>query len=505
MFGRQSSVPIWPRKRTVVVLLFLLMAGNVTRFHTTKIKHLTTMATMIPREVFVGGLILSAPLYLVCLVWYYIRGDHFPIKQLAPVNLVIVLHVVVGTSGTVIVLSDAFPSDPVLSGCTSLMYSLSFFLYCLLILITYGVVWVCRRDALIKLRLQNQQQWFGFTLVDVEMSTAKLTTYLPLFLEDMLLKMFERIGEHRLFACFSGFFMLCAIGDCALISTYVERMAGVQVHDVECYPLIRIGIAYKIILLVVVTCVSILIWGILLHLKDNFGIRGLAFRVSLFLGAAVIFIALNLVPNAAQVLLFDTRAWGFCIGLIFIPGIFISFGYYYIWQTYRNEREVEPSQPLDNSLSPNAVPTVRVQLGVVLSDSNGKKLLQNFMTSEYSLENLMFVEACSAFEQAVQSPSSDKDLGNIATSIMDNFIKDSGQFTVNISFKKRKELTDNFEDVLEKLNVEKKEDISKFFDAAKEEVLVMIAKDTFTRFKLTKEYLDWADLGQTTSTLMQDW
>jgi hypothetical protein len=464
--------------------------------------------TAIPREVFVTGLILSVTLYLVCLAWYHIRRDHFPIKHLAPVKLVIIGHFIAGACGTIIVLSDAFPSDPILSGCISVMFSLSFFIYCLLLSICYGVMWVCRREALTKLKLQNQQQWLGFNLLDVEMATAKLKTYLPLFLENMLLKMFEKIGENRLFASFSGFFILCAIGDFAIISTYVEQMQGVQAHDVECYPLIRIFSAYKMILFAVVAFMSILVWGILLHLKDNFGIRGLVFRVTIFLASTVIFVAWNLVPNAAQILLFDTRAWGFCIGLIFIPGIFLSFGYYYIWQTYRNERQLEPSEALDASITPNAIPTVRVQLDAVLCDSTGKKLLQNFMTSEYSIENLMFVEACSAFEQAVQSPSPDKDLVDIAASIMGNFIKDSGQFTVNISFKKRKELTENFEDLVEKLQdlkSENKEDESKvfkFFDAAKEEVLVMIAKDTFTRFRLTKEYLDWADLGRTTSILL---
>jgi hypothetical protein len=273
---------------------------------------------------------------------------------------------------------------------------------------------------------------------------------------------------------------------------------------------------------------------VLWNLKERLGIGAVLKSLAVILPSVVVLIILLLIPQSAEALLIHSRIWGFSFGLIFMPAAFVTFGYYYIYLTYKHKAKSRPKKTVTkqsdvtdlrspsnasqvNSMSGDSVGELRLQLEAVMRDANGRKLLLNFMQLEFSIENFMFVEACSTYEAAFNPPNDGAGVDEIGQSIYENFIQESSPFTVNLPNGIRRGLLTKAKLVQKKKgkslarsmsarfsingsDPEEKEPPAAqakiftkdlFFDA-KEEIMTLITKDTFARFKLTEDYALWA-------------
>eukprot|EP00475_Leptophrys_vorax_P036891 TRINITY_DN6297_c0_g2_i1.p1 TRINITY_DN6297_c0_g2~~TRINITY_DN6297_c0_g2_i1.p1 ORF type:complete len:192 (+),score=45.56 TRINITY_DN6297_c0_g2_i1:3-578(+) len=119
------------------------------------------------------------------------------------------------------------------------------------------------------------------------------------------------------------------------------------------------------------------------------------------------------------------------------------------------------------------------ELLLVIADKKLRELFLHFLESEFSVENLLFIEACTAFENA--SGSSHTAAKELAISIRGNFLELNSPSCVNLSSSVRADLDLKF--TILSTNCD-----ARLFQEAKEEVLKMLAVDSFSRFRQTKDF-----------------
>eukprot|EP00475_Leptophrys_vorax_P014639 TRINITY_DN20929_c0_g1_i1.p2 TRINITY_DN20929_c0_g1~~TRINITY_DN20929_c0_g1_i1.p2 ORF type:complete len:168 (-),score=43.12 TRINITY_DN20929_c0_g1_i1:24-527(-) len=155
------------------------------------------------------------------------------------------------------------------------------------------------------------------------------------------------------------------------------------------------------------------------------------------------------------------------------------------------------------------------------------------MQKEFSVENIMFWEACVGYEACfVSARNSPEKAPKLAIAICENFIKESGAFSVNLPYRLRKEILDKTRlnkspshsrklmSAASQVQVavvvpsqtpapapleEKKEETvytAELFLEAKQEIFNLMLKDTFVRFKMTEEFGNWK---QKTTTFKRNW
>jgi hypothetical protein len=508
----------------------------------------------ISETVFQVGLIVSLLFYFICFCWFFSRRTYFPIVNLAP-HLIAVGLVLSGCIGTVIVLSDAFPTSSTFSGCTQVIHSISFLVYIVLAILSDVILWVCRRDIMTKLTLRNQKSVFGLELInnishDISRNESKeLNTHLPVLLEEFLSNIFTTVSLKKMFWFNNVFYLLVGIGDFVLIIQNSDGKDGVFVHDLDCYDAIWPTAVYKVAFCGFLSVFVLLFFRVIWNLQDNLGVGGVLKSLGIILMFVIGLIIVLIVPQSAEVLLINSRIWGFFFGLVFMPAVYVVLGYYNIYLTYKHQPKAKPkkkktqkdsdlsdlrspSKTSDmNSTASDSVGALRVQLEAVFKDPTTRKLLQNFMQHEFSIENFMFVEACSTYENAFDPPTNGEGVGLIGKSIYENFIQDSSPFAVNLPSGIRKNLLNKAKPMLLKKrgrmsnlatsfsgrfsspappSDEKEHSDSHFahiftknlFFEAKEEIMTLITKDTFARFKLSEEYISWSLPASNRSTLL---
>jgi hypothetical protein len=500
------------------------------------------MQSEVPLVIFQFGLVLSLVYYAICLVLYYLRRDTFPIKQQSPKFSLSGLFCS-SAIGTVVVVSDAFPYDTRLSGCKTVMQALISFVYAVQIIIVSVMFWIGRRYFMVNISLRNQQAIFGFKLLEQEESVGSCGGKILMKVEDFFLYTMTKLKPNTLHLCICAIFVTFGIADFALLRYYAAQLPdGVLVHTIECYPLVFVTTAVKFVSFLVSSSVMLLMFGAIVNLNDNLGL-GNAVRILLGnMSGVVVLLAGILYKPAAIELMINTKLYGFFLGLIFMPAAYAIRGYYYIWLSYKHEkrrkmRKVQrasmelKSQSIDRSSSERigssvASPSIHENeriLQEILLDPAGKKLLQNFMQKEFSVENLMFIEACSAYEACFQPPEDGSGAPRLAMAMVENFVRDSGAFSVNIPYNMRNDILDKVgihripskgKSVAMEVKVQavqvvqgiaqisahqevQEEKQSPFnpelFAQAKKEIKHLILKDTFSRFKMSEEYTKWAE------------
>eukprot|EP00475_Leptophrys_vorax_P011612 TRINITY_DN18174_c0_g1_i1.p1 TRINITY_DN18174_c0_g1~~TRINITY_DN18174_c0_g1_i1.p1 ORF type:complete len:519 (-),score=98.72 TRINITY_DN18174_c0_g1_i1:36-1592(-) len=493
------------------------------------------MLSAVPREFFQFGLAANLLLFLLSVSWYFVRRNRFPLKQRQPYAAMLELLCTSGI-GTVIVISDAFPDNPLVSACSTVMYSITGFVYLLMATMACRLFWVWHRDFVTKVGIKNQEALFGFKVYDLdeeEDMSKRLKTYLPAFVERNLVNHLSQISVPRWFTGFSVFFGFAAIGDYILLAIYSDYVDGpnIYAHSDECLPLLQASVAYKMIFFMILACYIMALSATILNMKDGLGIRREMISLVALLTGVVILLACILITSVAEVLLIQTKIWGFLIGIVFMPAVHFSQGFRIIWLSYAHERNQKNAQTTTGAPSDGITLVKRDSqqddsldlLLQTLEDSQGKKLLREFMQREFSLENFLFCEACLNYENTFRSEAQhvdpDSPSARIAFSILDNFVKETSPFAVNLPHPIRQELVRKLARHQNKLfekgmttqvraiaspvgspegaasSFQEEKQASHFtadlFKPARDEILRLIARDTFLRFKSTEAFLNF--------------
>eukprot|EP00475_Leptophrys_vorax_P015205 TRINITY_DN21577_c0_g2_i1.p1 TRINITY_DN21577_c0_g2~~TRINITY_DN21577_c0_g2_i1.p1 ORF type:complete len:464 (+),score=99.44 TRINITY_DN21577_c0_g2_i1:156-1547(+) len=136
--------------------------------------------------------------------------------------------------------------------------------------------------------------------------------------------------------------------------------------------------------------------------------------------------------------------------------------------------------------SPTSIKQVRQALLRVLKISQALQLFKKFCKEEFSLENVMFWEAVQAYRSqfalAGDNGGSSGELFECCQNVFKMFIAEDSPLMVNLSSKCRDALNLNFEKAgPANLRLD-------LFDDAEAEILDLLQRDTFARFKQTQDY-----------------
>eukprot|EP00475_Leptophrys_vorax_P017532 TRINITY_DN24171_c0_g1_i3.p1 TRINITY_DN24171_c0_g1~~TRINITY_DN24171_c0_g1_i3.p1 ORF type:complete len:264 (-),score=80.68 TRINITY_DN24171_c0_g1_i3:14-805(-) len=136
----------------------------------------------------------------------------------------------------------------------------------------------------------------------------------------------------------------------------------------------------------------------------------------------------------------------------------------------------------------------RQELVELISLKAVRGMLADFMAQEFSIENLKFILSVWELRDKNDDLAKSKAL---VRSIYDQFISDQSELCVNISFDCRRRIQTS---VLEPERIvvagSPVENAWKVFAEAEDEILDLIARDTFRRFKLqSKQFRDWKTEG----------
>eukprot|EP00808_Paulinella_micropora_P013463 g5820.t1 len=116
-----------------------------------------------------------------------------------------------------------------------------------------------------------------------------------------------------------------------------------------------------------------------------------------------------------------------------------------------------------------------VPLGPVLLHPEGLALFRKFVEAEYSAENLRFHEAVLKYTALTD----EAEMQTMAKDLLDRFIRDDGQETVNILARIREKTIKTFESGPARRDL---------FNRASEEVMKLMDQDSFKRFKHTEDF-----------------
>eukprot|EP00475_Leptophrys_vorax_P035396 TRINITY_DN58301_c0_g2_i5.p1 TRINITY_DN58301_c0_g2~~TRINITY_DN58301_c0_g2_i5.p1 ORF type:complete len:148 (-),score=28.42 TRINITY_DN58301_c0_g2_i5:1445-1888(-) len=111
-----------------------------------------------------------------------------------------------------------------------------------------------------------------------------------------------------------------------------------------------------------------------------------------------------------------------------------------------------------------------------------RPLFADFLQCEFSLESLLFVEACLNYEQAI-AQASDKARG-IGVMIRDNFLLQNAPSSINISYEIRQRALKALSDE----NWVNSEAAGIVFEETKLSILKMMSYDSFSRFRASPQF-----------------
>lgn len=140
--------------------------------------------------------------------------------------------------------------------------------------------------------------------------------------------------------------------------------------------------------------------------------------------------------------------------------------------------ERNPMRVLSSHLNPRDPALARLKkmpLSRVLSFGPGKEAFRRFAVLEFSVENLLFVEAVSKF-RALEDPTK-RDVQDV----YDKFVSNSAPSQVNLPMKIVRKMT-------EKLPTIDGVEIRAFFDESVDHVMKMMQRDSYRRFQDTMEF-----------------
>lgn len=132
----------------------------------------------------------------------------------------------------------------------------------------------------------------------------------------------------------------------------------------------------------------------------------------------------------------------------------------------------------------------KLSLKPLLSNLQFQKLFTEHLVGEWSIENLKFYNQVNSFRDHYASFRTSKEANLVAFQTYETFVRAGSVMEVNISADQREKLQEEFtklEGHSDVIQLEKT-----IFDEAQTEILLLMEKDSFARFQLTKTFKDFA-------------
>jgi hypothetical protein len=429
-------------------------------------------------------IVLTVVLFMVSFFLYIWRWRTFPIAQRFPV-----LVVIEGTSlallGLQNLLSIAFPFNWIISDCQYYLGLIAGGELTGMVAITIRIVLVIGKDlrtrALVKREQNNGEELRGvgdrFTLL-IETFFRTVAKYLSDF----------QVACIAVFPAFCVSILICFV---------VFRTGGIQntlISDEACFS----QVGYKVLLLqaglfVYLGILLSLGFILILRLQDNFFI-GMEIRI--FCITLSIMVGLTMVLcfgyDQYKNLVVDSRAYGFIVGGFVIPVTHCAQFAFPVFLSLRNERRLLIANETNQSYSSEAkmkriltFQELSDALDILLNGSEGRQLFISFLQSEFSVENLFFIESCTMFQMLLSKEIQDKAmLLSHLRMIYDNFLSEKAVSQVNISYKVKAPLISAYSSIVNG----KQEIEAELFDDAVKEVRKMLVMDSFQRFRVSQEF-----------------
>jgi hypothetical protein len=501
----------------------------------------------IPPGFFIFVAAITTPYYLICFFLYISRINKFPIAQRLPYIALIELFCF-ASSGLVLAMGAGFPEISFLRNClrTSAVFVLNEIIG--MICVTNRIMWIWHKDFLTKLMLKYQKEFIGMQVTKVDQDDVQIKSFMPVFVEKLMVwlamkgvKLYHAAVALTMLTLGFGAAMMVAWGKAAVL------IPDVTSYDSECYLIFESVLKYHIAFYSLAGTALILLFLPLSNMNDNFSI---AVEMKLFLALLVIFTGIifsTVTRDSTNFVFQKTNIWPLMTCFVVPILVFTVQGYYILYLSFQNDKAVD-NQANSTRTSVEAPeqkkkkrPNVAEELKFLLSSGNGKMMFQEFNRSEFSVENLLFYEACMTYELSYKSNedggASDETI-KMAKNIQETFLMTSSPLSVNISHEVRVKILKKFgikiqsrSNTLNSISmvsqtfstkhldeVELKQESKAgddnglpkkasssniasdnilerltptVFNPARDEIFYLMATDTFQRFKLTKQYRDF--------------
>jgi hypothetical protein len=418
----------------------------------------------IPPVVFIIGLAFALVFYAVTLSLYYKRRHMFPIQQRLPYLVLLDLSLL-SVNSIGYALLGAYPENAIIANCYYFAVITSFFQHIPTSIMTYRLVLIFVKDLQTKAMMQEEK--FTRTFGSIPMGSAPVIQDYskgnPFFKFNLWL--LNQFTERNLSLSQIAFIWalpsaILGIADVAVLASQFQ-LSDALIFEHHCLESSGTDIAIKIFLYSYYTCLlSIGIFSFF-KMEDNFAI-GKEIRGLLTLNVGVLlllaFVSTHLLFEVMRI---RTRSFEFILSLVVTPAV------YYLQAIRPIQLSIEfatedgevPKKSLSlKKLQRNEIPSEADLSGVVPASSTSDKLQElidlledpsarnhflKFLESEFSVENLFFVEYCILFKnkckEFLSSPTLKlaKDLCNLIRLIRDTFVLDTAVSCVNVSSKVR--------------------------------------------------------------------
>jgi hypothetical protein len=412
------------------------------------------MTTPIPSGFFIFVLAITAPYYLLCFILYISRINKFPITHRLPYIALIELFCF-GSSGLVIAMGAGFPGIPILSNCvrSSGVFVINEIIG--MVCIMNRIMWIWHKDFLTKLMLKYQKEFIGMQVTVVDQSDVEIKSYMPVFVEKLMVwlamrgvKLYHAAVPLTMVALGLGTAMIVAWGKEAVL------IPNAGCYDSECYLIFEAVVKYHMAFYIIAGVSLAFLFLPLVNMHDNFSI---AVEMKLFLGISVLFIGIvfsTATKESTYFVIQQTNIWPFMTCLIVPVFVFTFQGYYIIYLSYKHERSAGIQANTTATRSSDAAeggkrkrPNLAEELKFLLSTAEGKSLFQEFNRSEFSVENLLFYEACLNYENSYKSNEeggASEESIKMAKNIQETFVMTTSPLSVNISHDVRAKILKKF-------------------------------------------------------------
>jgi hypothetical protein len=148
--------------------------------------------------------------------------------------------------------------------------------------------------------------------------------------------------------------------------------------------------------------------------------------------------------------------------------------------------------------APNsAVAANLLEFKTLLANIAGVELFQQHLLKELSVENIMFWNAVNEFSYFAASCFQADYIQKSAQSLYDLYISENGTFQVNISSEQHANIQECLQSSGSNTDLAQ---LRQVFDAAQKEIFLLMARDSFQRFKHTDMYEQWKKKAEIDTT-----
>jgi hypothetical protein len=467
------------------------------------------MVKSIPPFVFQMFSVINCVFYVVAIVSYWMRRNSFPIKQRYP-KVVLVNSSLMATLGIRVLLMFAVVDNAFLLNCSIASIVLSILEGVSVVITACRIAFICLKDIFTKVIMHNEDLTRSRIADDFVRAKSKKNPLFK-FTVCLLSKAQGKLSTLELAIIFVFPAIVISIVD---ISTTIAHgySPDLLINSPDCQALLRTNGFLKSAFYVYFVFLSLIAVFTLVHMNDNFSM-GKEIR-----GLLVLALVMAIMTNATlnfelfSVIVVQTHVWNFVVGVLIIPSSFALQLVFpvYLSKLHARKLKISRQEQLESSKDPACLEkTPREELLEILASQEGRCAFLLYLESEFSVENLFFIEACSDFKMrfSLEKP---EDVRKAAVKIVEMFILTSSAHCVNISFPARRKLLvmlQSWKDIkapnipssletfrgsqssLPLVELSSAEDLTpEIFESAKEEIVSMLANDTLLRFKSTQGY-----------------